>query len=40
MGTSNYSARAELRGIFSSVETKAAGNSWWITENFCEVWRK
>jgi len=39
-GISKYSARDELREIFSSDDTKIRGNTLCIAEDFCEIWRK
>jgi len=36
-GTSKYSARGELREIFSSDEAKIRGNTLCIAEDFCEI---
>jgi len=36
-GTSKYSARNELREIFSSDDTKIRGNTLCIVEIFCEI---
>ena len=37
MGTSKYSEQVEPQGIFSSDETKNAGNTLCMPEAFCEV---
>jgi len=37
LGTSKYSARGELREIFSSDDTKIRVNTLCIAEDFCEI---